>query len=46
MKDEYEELQVGKNNIFLSLGNYTFPEGGEPLETLKFRVKRFLEGAR
>lgn len=43
---KYEELQGSKNNIFLSPGNYMPPEGGESLETLKFRVKRFFERVR
>jgi len=43
---KYDELHGDKSNIFLSPGNYIPPEGGESLETLKFRVKRFLERVR
>ena len=43
---KYEELKGEKGNIFLSPETYMPPEGGESLETLKFRTKRFLERVR
>lgn len=43
---KYDELQGETGNIFLSPESYLPPEGGESLEMLKFRTKRFLERVR
>ena len=43
---KYDELQGETGNIFLSPESYLPPEGGESLEMLKFRIKRFLKRIR
>ena len=43
---KYDELQGASGNIFLSPETYLPPEGGESLESLRNRMKHFLERMR
>ena len=43
---KYDELQGAPGNIFLSPETYLPPEGGESLESLRNRMKHFLERMR